>query len=112
MSPGTKAIQQANIDVFTAIAHPVRRKLLDMLAIDEQSVKDLAEPFALSRPAISQHLRILLDVGLVSEHRKGRERHYHIHAERLYEVRQWLQQYERFWQQRLGALGTYLEEEG
>ena len=111
MSPRTKAIGHANADVFTAIAHPVRRKLLDMLAREEQSVKDLAEPFALSRPAISQHLRILLDVGLVSEYRQGRERRYQLHAERLSEVRQWLQQYERFWKQRLGALGTYLEEE-
>ena len=111
MSPGTKAVQHANADVFTAIAHPVRRRLLDMLATDEQSVKDLAEPFALSRPAISQHLRILLDVGLVSESRKGRERRYQLHAERLAEVRQWLRRYERFWQKRLEALGTYLEEE-
>lgn len=111
MSPRTKAIGHANADVFTAIAHPVRRRLLDMLATNEQSVKDLADPFAQSRPAISQHLRILLDVGLVSESRKGRERHYQLHAERLSEVRQWLHQYERFWQKRLEALGTYLEEE-
>jgi len=96
-------------DVFTAIAHPVRRQLLDMLADDEYSVKDLARPFALSRPAISQHLRILLDVGLVSESRQGRERRYHLHAERLIEVRQWLRTYERFWHNRLEALGRYLE---
>jgi DNA-binding transcriptional ArsR family regulator len=111
MSPSTKAIQHANADVFTAIAHPVRRRLLEMLAADEQSVKDLAEPFAESRPAISQHLRILLDVGLVSESRKGRERHYQLRAERLLQVRQWLLQYERFWHKRLEALGTYLEDE-
>ena len=111
MSARTKTIQHANVDVFTAIAHPVRRRLLDMLATDEQSVKDLAEPFTQSRPAISQHLRILLDVGLVSESRKGRERYYQLHAERLLQVRRWLDQYERFWQQRLEALGAYLEEE-
>src|SRR5215470_14884351 len=111
MMHSTKAIQYADADVFAAIAHPVRRQLLDMLAADEQSVKDLAKPFALSRPAISQHLRILLDVGLVSEYRKGRERHYQLHAERLYEVRQWLHTYERFWHNRLEALGKYLEGE-
>ncbi|GCE09981.1 ArsR/SmtB family transcription factor [Dictyobacter aurantiacus] len=111
MPPVTKTIQHADTDVFAAIAHPVRRKLLDMLAVHEHSVKDLAEPFDLSRPAISQHLRILLDVGLVSEYRQGREHRYQLHAEHLSEVSHWVQQYERFWHKRLDALGKYLEEQ-
>ena len=107
----TKTVQHADADVFTAIAHPVRRQLLDMLTDKEHSVNELAEPFAphMSRPAISQHLRILLDTGLVSEARQGRERRYRLHAERLYEVQQWLTTYQRFWQNRLDALGDYLD---
>ena len=65
--------------------------------------------FDTSRPAISQHLRILLDAGLVTERREGRERRYRLRPERLQEVEGWLQQYERFWRRRLGALGEYLE---
>jgi DNA-binding transcriptional ArsR family regulator len=107
----TKNVQHTDADVFTAIAHPVRRQLLDMLTQKEQSVTELAEPFAkhMSRPAISQHLRILLYTGLLSESRQGRERRYRLHAERLYEVQRWLVAYQRFWQNRLDALGQYLE---
>ncbi|MBI1281546.1 MAG: metalloregulator ArsR/SmtB family transcription factor [Anaerolineaceae bacterium] len=105
-----KTAQPADLDVYAAISHPVRRQLLDMLRDKEQSVKELSEPFDMSRPAISQHLRILLDVGLVSEQRNGRERHYQLHSEGLMEVQRWLATYQRFWQDRLGALGNFLEE--
>jgi DNA-binding transcriptional ArsR family regulator len=104
-----KTVQHAEADVFTAIAHPVRRQLLDLLIASDQPVKRLAESFDTSRPAISQHLRILLDAGLVAERRAGRERRYRLRPERLQEVEDWLRQYERFWRQRLGALGEYLE---
>ncbi len=111
MLNSAKTVQQTDADVFSAIAHPVRRQLLDMLTQKEHSVNELAEPFAasMSRPAISQHLRILLDSGLVSEARQGRERRYRLHAERLYEVQRWLQTYQQFWQNHLAALGDYLE---
>lgn len=109
MLPTSKTVRQVNNDVFIAIAHPVRRQLLDMLVNGDQSVKDLTEPFAMSRPAISQHLRILLDAGLVSEQRKGRERRYQLQSERLLEIQQWLQTYRRFWKNRLQALGDYLD---
>ncbi len=107
----TKTVQRSGEDVFTAIAHPVRRQLLDMLREKERSVKELSEPFDMSRPAISQHLRVLLDVGLVSEERQGRERRYQLHSEGLREVQRWVQNYQRFWQDRLGALGDFLEEQ-
>ena len=106
----SKSGAQADVDVYGAIAHPVRRQLLDMLRDKERSVKELSEPFDMSRPAISQHLRILLDVGLVSEQRKGRERRYQLHAEGLREVQHWLETYQRFWQDRLAALGNFLED--
>jgi DNA-binding transcriptional ArsR family regulator len=98
-------------DVFQAISDPTRRGLLDLLREGEQPVKALAEPFAMSRPAVSQHLRILLDAGLVIERRVGRERRYRLEAGGLREVNNWLQQYEKFWREKLSALGRYLDEQ-
>lgn len=103
-------LERARDETFAALAHPVRRHLLDLLAEGERPVKALAEPFAMSRPAVSQHLRVLLDAGLVAERRSGRERLYHIEPERLYDAQEWLRSYERFWRKRLDALTTYLEE--
>lgn len=108
---GTVIEERVRDETFAALAHPVRRHLLDLLADGEQPVKALAEPFAMSRPAVSQHLRVLLDAGLVAERRSGRKRLYHIEPERLYDAQEWLRTYERFWQSRLTALGAYLEEE-
>ncbi|HET8844185.1 MAG TPA: metalloregulator ArsR/SmtB family transcription factor [Ktedonobacteraceae bacterium] len=104
----SRTVQRTNIDVFTAIAHPVRRRILDVLAYGEQSVNSLAAPFALTRPAISQHLRVLLEAGLVSIHQKGREHWYQLQPDHLQEVQEWLCQYERFWNQKLQTLETYL----
>ncbi len=69
----------------------------------------LAQPFAMSRPAVSQHLRVLRDARLVEERSVGRERLYRLRAERLRVVERWLRTYERFWQERLAALGDFLE---
>jgi DNA-binding transcriptional ArsR family regulator len=95
-------------DVFMAISHPARRRMLDLLAADDQSVNALAGHFEISRPAVSQHLRVLLDSGLVTEQRHGRERRYHFEPARLGRVRDWIGQYERFWDDRLGRLATLL----
>ena len=110
MATATLTREQIRDELFAALAHPVRREILDMLAEGDRPVKSLAEPFGVSRPAVSQHLRILLDAGLVAERRRGRERVYSLEPERLYEAREWLRKYERFWRDRLGALGTYLDE--
>ncbi|HEX2914404.1 MAG TPA: metalloregulator ArsR/SmtB family transcription factor [Chloroflexia bacterium] len=106
----TKTVQNAEADPFTAIAHPVRRQILDMLRSGQQPVKQLASAFEVSRPAISQHLKVLLDAGLVSEKRTGREHYYRLQANRLQEVQDWVGQYEQFWNQKLDALGRYLEQ--
>src|SRR5205814_5837709 len=98
--------QQA--DVFAAISHPARRHMLDLLTEADHSVKAIAGHFAMSRPAVSQHLRILLDSGLVTEQRHGRERHYHFVPERLSPVRDWIALYKRFWDDRLGRLQKLL----
>jgi DNA-binding transcriptional ArsR family regulator len=97
-----------NPDVFGAISHPARRHILDLLAETDRSVSALAGHFQMSRPAVSQHLRILLDAGLVTEQRFGRERRYHFVPERLAPVREWMAQYERFWDDRLGKLQKLL----
>ncbi|MUH00779.1 metalloregulator ArsR/SmtB family transcription factor [Scytonema sp. UIC 10036] len=100
----------ASADVFAAIADPTRRAILDRLLTGEQPVKQLAEPFAMSLPAISQHLQVLCDAGLVQMRKAGRQRLYRLNPEPLRQVFDWIADYEQFWQQKLDALGNYLEE--
>jgi DNA-binding transcriptional ArsR family regulator len=95
-------------DVFGAISHPARRRMIDLLGKGDSSVNTIAGHFKMSRPAVSQHLRVLLDAGLVTEERHGRERRYHFIPRRLGEVRNWLAQYERFWDDRLQRLQKLL----
>ena len=97
--------------MFGAIASPVRRALLDALAAGPLPVGDLAAKFPISRPAVSQHLRILKEAELVSEERFGRERRYRLDPSPLRDVRTWIAQYERFWQNRLSALRDVLDEQ-
>ena len=96
-------------DIFTAIAHPVRRSLLDTLAAGAQPVNKLARRYHMSRPAISQHLRVLLDAGLVEGHREGRTNSYVLRPDGLVQVHDWLDKYEELWHERLGRLGRYLD---
>ncbi|MEV4071704.1 ArsR/SmtB family transcription factor [Nonomuraea fuscirosea] len=97
--------------VFTALASPARRELLRLL-LDEgaQPAGRLAERFDMSRPSVSEHLKVLKDAGLVTESRRGRERHYRLEAGPLMEIRDWLSPYERFWRERLAGLVTLLDE--
>jgi DNA-binding transcriptional ArsR family regulator len=99
----------ADTDVFYAIADPTRRRILDLLAKEDAPVKTLLPMFEMSQPAISQHLRVLRDVGLVAERRVGRERIYSVVAAELEMVADWAMQYERFWTKRLDRLGNYLD---
>lgn len=102
--------QQTAPDVFVAISHPARRQMLDLLADSECAVKTLAARFEMSRPAVSQHLRVLLDTGLVTEKRNGRERIYRLAPDQLSHVKQWIAKYERFWDERLQRLHNQLME--
>jgi DNA-binding transcriptional ArsR family regulator len=95
-------------DVFRAIADPTRRGLLDCLLAGEQPVAKLASSFDLTMPAISQHLKVLKTVGLVREHRSGRQRLYAINPAPLREVVDWVAHYERFWIHKLDALEQHL----
>lgn len=95
-------------DVFGAISHPARRRMLDLLVETDRSVNTITECFQMSRPAVSQHLRVLLDAGLVTEERHGRERRYRLVPEGLGPVRDWVAHYERFWDDRLQRLQKLL----
>ena len=101
----------ADSDVFHAIADPTRRAILDRLQAGPAPVNSLADGFPQSRPAISKHLRILKEAGIVSEQRQGRERVYRLHPDRLAEVADWLLRYRDFWQTSLNRLKHRLEEE-
>lgn len=94
---------------FAAIACPTRRRLLDLLKDGEQSVGSLTKALGVSQPAVSQHLAALRDVGLVGERREGRFRLYRLDAEPLAEVMDWVKSYERFWNEKLDALGRALD---
>ena len=102
--------QDQLVDVFTAIADPTRRAMLLRLAREgERNVTQLMEPFAISQPAVSKHLRILRDAGLVRRRKVGRENRYDLEASRLHDVRDWIAQVEEYWDERLDALGKYLD---
>ena len=101
----------ADSDIFQAIADPTRRAILDRLQVGPAPVNSLADGFPQSRPAISKHLRILRESGLVSEQRQGRERVYELHPDRLAEIADWLLTYRDFWQTSLNRLKRKLEEE-
>ena len=99
----------ATTDVYSAIADPTRRGLLDQLGRGEQTVLGLARPFAMTLSAVSQHLKLLRSVGLVSVRKAGRERVYRLNARPLREVADWVHQYERFWRGKPDTLRDHLD---
>ena len=98
----------ASLDTtFAALSDPTRRAILARLALGEASVMELAEPFAMSQPAISKHLKVLERAGLISRGRDAQRRPRRLEGDRLAEATQWLERYRRFWEgnyQRLDAL--------
>ena len=98
-------------DVFSALADQNRRQILLLLTDKKMTVNSIAENFKISRPAISKHLKVLLNTKLVSTGQKGRERYYQLNAEPLKEVRDWLKFYDKFWDTKLNSLKNYLEKE-
>jgi DNA-binding transcriptional ArsR family regulator len=99
-------------DVFQAIADPTRREIIHLLANKTLTLNGVAENFKISRPAISKHIRILSECGLVVVHQQGRERYCEAHLNALREVSEWTAQYQTFWSARLDALGEFLESGG
>jgi DNA-binding transcriptional ArsR family regulator len=100
---------RADEDVFRAIADPTRRAILDRLRGGPAPVNLLASDFAQSRPAISKHLRVLRQAGLVTEQRAGRERVYQLHPAPLHQVAGWIEGYRSFWHVSLNNLKRHLE---
>ena len=96
-------------DVFSALADQNRRQILTMLADKELTVNSISKKFKFSRPAVSKHLKVLLNTNLVVSRREGRERYYNINVEPLNEVPDWLKTYDKVWDKRLNALKNYLE---
>ncbi|HTI67319.1 MAG TPA: metalloregulator ArsR/SmtB family transcription factor [Caulobacteraceae bacterium] len=94
---------------LSALADPTRRAILARLALGETSVTDLAEPFAMSLPAVSKHLKVLERAGLIARGRKAQWRPCRLEAAPLEEISSWLEHYRRFWDQSLDRLADYLE---
>ncbi|MDB5023583.1 MAG: ArsR family transcriptional regulator [Mucilaginibacter sp.] len=97
-------------DVFQAIADPNRRAILGLLAGNKLNVNQVAEHFAISRPAVSQHMKILTECGLVAIYQKGNQRYCQARMEKLSEVWDWLNQYTAFWNDKFNAMEKLLKE--
>ncbi|HUF00373.1 MAG TPA: metalloregulator ArsR/SmtB family transcription factor [Anaerolineales bacterium] len=97
-------------DVFQAIADPNRRAIIGLLANQKLTLSDVAEHFSISRPAVSRHIKILAECGLVIVRQRGRERYCEARLERLNEVSDWVEQYQKVWEQRFDRLDVYLSE--
>ena len=104
-------MQQSGETVFRAIADPTRRGILRMLRDRQHTVGEIARNFSTSRPAISKHLRLLRSAGLVVTHRNGTARICELNAAPLRAVSDWVQDYEAFWNESLGNLKRYVEED-
>ena len=95
---------------FAALADPTRRAILARLAGGEASVTELAAPFAMSQPAVSRHLKVLEQAGLISRGRDAQRRPRRLVAQPLAEASAWLERYRRFWESRYQHLDSLLEE--
>src|SRR6185312_12215674 len=97
-------------DVFQAIADPNRRAIIMLLAHEKLTLNGVAEHFKVSRPAISKHIKILTECGLVRVEQRGRERYCEARPEKLDEVAEWVERYRKIWEDRFDALEAYLNE--
>jgi DNA-binding transcriptional ArsR family regulator len=98
-------------DVFQAIADPTRRDILNLLARQSLNLNTVSDNFTISRPAISKHIKILSECGLLTITQKGRERYCAANLESLGQVSRWVDQYRAFWTGKLDALEHFLEKE-
>ena len=105
VSPGAPPVA----DVYGALAHPIRRAIVQVLASGDKGVSELAGPLPVSRPAVSQHLAVLRAAGLVTHGRAGREHRYRLCREPLEDIRHWLAQLDQFWADRLTRLREHLD---
>lgn len=95
-------------DVFQAIADPTRREILSLLANDSMNLTSVTENFDISQPAISRHIKILTECGLITIEKQGRERYCEAKIEKLNEVEEWLSPFREMWEQRFDKLDKLL----
>ena len=95
-------------DVFQAIADPTRREIIGLLSKESLNLNSIAENFSISRPAISTHIKMLTECGIVVMRKQGRERYCEVKLEKLNEVSKWVDQYRKAWDKKLDALELYL----
>jgi DNA-binding transcriptional ArsR family regulator len=98
------------MDTFTALADPTRRHIVESLAAGETSFGELADKFEMSRPAVSQHLKVLREAGIVESRADAQRRIYRLSDDGLDELEAWIGKVRNFWQQSLGTLERLLEE--
>lgn len=96
-------------DVFQAIADPTRRDIIHLVASRAMTLNAVADEFHISRPAVSKHIKILTECGLIVIRQQGRERYCQANLGALKEVSQWVEHYRTFWTKKLDALGRFLE---
>lgn len=97
-------------DVFQAIADPTRRDIINLIAYKPLNLNAIAEKFEVSRPAISQHIKILAECGLINIKKQGRERYCEAKLKKLSEVADWVEQYRKSWEERFNTLDNLLHE--
>jgi DNA-binding transcriptional ArsR family regulator len=97
-------------DVFQAIADPNRRAIIRLIANQKLTLNGVADHFDISRPAISKHIKILTECGLITLNQQGRERYCEARLEKLSEVADWVSEYKKFWETKLDALEIYLDQ--
>jgi len=106
-------MQPQNLDAtFSALADPTRRAILGRLASGEASVMELARPFAMSQPAISRHLKVLEEAGLIRRGRDGQRRPCHLEIKPMIEANAWIERYRELWEATYQRLDSLLEEIG
>jgi len=111
MEPHSYTRSSAHLDsTFAALADPTRRAILARLAKGDASVKDLAQPFAMSQPAISKHLRVLERAGLISRGQDAQRRPRRLEPRALRDASRWLENYRHFWDAQFGRLDALLQE--
>ncbi|MDB4918363.1 helix-turn-helix transcriptional regulator [Mucilaginibacter sp.] len=98
-------------DVFQAIADPTRREIIGLIAHQSLNLNSIANNFDISRPAVSKHIKILTQCGLITIKRDGRDRFCEANFGKLNEVSNWVEQYRKFWTSKLDALGDFLDKE-
>ena len=102
-------IMESRRDVFQAIADPTRRQIIGMLAQEPLNLNAIAEKFDVTRQAVSLHVKILTECGLIMIKQQGRERICEAKLDKLSEVSEWIDQYKKYWQQQFNSLDKYLQ---